>query len=298
MTGRVIVVGSFNTDLVTFMARLPVPGETVHGHDFIVGPGGKGSNQAVAAARMGGAVTFIGRVGQDSFGQSGLQMWADEQIETGYVARDPERPTGVATIFVEDSGENVIVVALGANLALDAADIDRAAPALDAADVLLVQLEVAVETAHHALRAARERGVTTILNPAPAAALPPDMLALADYLTPNETELAALLDGANDPARLLSRPDQTVILTQGAAGVSWVRSDGSGSLPIFPVEVRDTTGAGDAFNGALAVALAEGQDLEGALRFASAAAALCVTRAGAAASMPRRAEVDALLAGR
>ena len=298
MTGKIVVVGSFNTDLVTYLARLPRPGETVHGRDFAVGPGGKGSKLAVAAARLGGQVTFLGRVGRDSFGDNALALWAGEGIDTRYIARDEAHATGVATIFVEDSGENVIVVALGSNLHLNPADIDAARPAIAEADVLVVQLEIPVETALYALKVAREAGVTTILNPAPAVPLSDADLLLADYITPNETELAILLGGAGEPEALLKRAGQTVVLTMGSAGARWVRADAQGQVPIFPVEVVDTTGAGDSFNGALAVGLAEGMALDAALRFANATAALCVSRAGASASMPHRAEVEALLAER
>lgn len=295
---KIVVVGSFNTDLTTYMQRLPRPGETVHGRKFVTGPGGKGSNQAVAAARLGAQVTFVGRVGIDAFGDMGLSMWQNEGINTAYIVRDPEQPTGVAPIMVEDSGENMIVVALGANLTVSTADVDAAREAIAAADVMIVQLEIRQETAIYALKVAREYRVLTILNPAPASPLPTDVLALVDYLTPNETELEVLYDGGtHDPLRLLASHKQTLIMTAGAAGAVWTRHDGSGSVPTFPVKVVDTTGAGDAFNGGLAVALAEGKSLEKAIRFANATAALCVTRPGTTLSMPHRAEVDALLNG-
>lgn len=296
MTAKIVVVGSFNTDLTTYMERLPRPGETVHGRKFVTGPGGKGSNQAVAAARLGAHVTFVGRIGTDAFGDAAIRMWQSENIDTSCVVRDPDHATGVAPIMVEDSGENLIVVALGANLAVSPMDVDSARPAIESADVLVTQLEIPLETAAYALRVARECGVRTILNPAPAASLPGEMLALADYLTPNETELEVLFGGSqHDPLRLLTSENQTLVMTAGAEGAVWTRRDGSGKVPTFAVQVVDTTGAGDAFNGGLAVALAEGKSLVEAIRFANATAALCVTRPGTAPSMPQRSEVDALL---
>lgn len=291
MTAKIVVVGSFNTDLTTYMERLPRPGETVHGRKFVTGPGGKGSNQAVAAARLGAEVTFVGRVGVDAFGDMALRMWQQEGINTAYVVRDTEQPTGVAPILVDDSGENMIVVALGANLTVSSQDVDAARPAIATADVVIVQLEIRQETTAYALQVAKEYGVRTILNPAPASPLPSEVLALADYLTPNETELEVL--GQRD---LLTSDTQTLVMTAGAEGAVWTRKDGStGKIPTFVVKVVDTTGAGDAFNGGLSVALAEGKSLTDAIRFANATAALCVTRPGTAPSMPQRAEVDALL---
>ncbi|MGQ9889020.1 MAG: ribokinase [Aggregatilineales bacterium] len=300
MPAKIVIVGSFNVDLTSYMQRMPGPGETVSGDRFVTGPGGKGSNQAVAAARLGADVTFVGRVGQDVFAPIAFNIWQQEGINTAYVVQDPDRSTGVAPIFVDASGENSIVVVLGANLAVSRADVERARPAIAAADVLITQLEIELAAAAHALQVAREHGVRTILNPAPARHLPPEITALADFITPNETELAALsgLNGApvEQMARaLLVRDDQTVVCTLGAAGAQYVRRDGGGLVPAFTVSAVDTTGAGDAFNGGLAVALAEGKPLTDAIAFANATAALCVTRHGTAPSMPRREEVDALI---
>ena len=298
MTAKIVVVGSFNMDLTTYMERLPKPGETVHGRRFVTGPGGKGSNQAVAAARLGADVTFIGRVGTDSFGDTALRTWQDEGINTAYVVRDPENATGVAPIFVEDSGENAIVVALGANLALSPADVDAACEAIARADVLVAQLEIDLKTVAYALKTAKSQDVRTILNPAPAAHLPAETLALADYLTPNETELETLYGSIpGDLRQLVNVKGQTLVMTAGARGALWADASGSGEVPTYNVNVVDTTGAGDAFNGGLAVALAEGKDLAEAIAFANATAAMCVTRPGTAPSMPTREEVEALLAG-
>ena len=298
MTAKIVVVGSFNMDLTTYMERLPKPGETVHGRRFVTGPGGKGSNQAVAAARLGADVTFIGRVGTDSFGDTALRTWQDEGINTAYVVRDPENATGVAPIFVEDSGENAIVVALGANLALSPADVDAACEAIARADVLVAQLEIDLKTVAYALKTAKSQDVRTILNPAPAAHLPAETLALADYLTPNETELETLYGSIpGDLRQFVKVKGQTLVMTAGVRGALWADASGSGEVPTYNVNVVDTTGAGDAFNGGLAVALAEGKDLAEAIAFANATAAMCVTRPGTAPSMPTREEVEALLAG-
>jgi ribokinase len=298
MPSKIVVVGSFNADLVTYLQRLPSPGETVHGHRFTTGPGGKGSNQAVAAARLGSQVTFIGRVGQDALAEIGLTLWKTQGIDSSCVERDADHATGVAVIFVEDSGQNVIVVTLGANDALSPADIDRAEAAIASADFLLTQLETNLDTVSHALKVARRHGVRTMLNPAPARELPADLLANVDYLTPNEHELAIMggRGAVEDAARsLLQRDDQTLIVTLGAKGAQWITRSGSGIVPAYPVDVVDTVGAGDAFCAGLAVALAEGKPLEEALRFANATGAMSVTRPGAASSMPQRQEVDAFL---
>jgi ribokinase len=300
MPARIVVVGSFNMDLTAYMERLPRPGETVNGRKFVTGPGGKGSNQAVAAARLGAEATFIGRVGNDVFADSALNIWKQEGINTNYVTRDPDRATGVAPIWVDDRGENSIVVVLGANLAVSRADIDRAVEVIAQADILIAQLEISYDTAAYALQVAKERGIQTILNPAPAGELTPEVLALADFLTPNETELEVLAGktggAVEDAARsLLTREGQTVVITLGAQGAQWVNQSGTGQLPTFPVKVVDSTGAGDAFNAGLAVALAEGKNLNDAIIFANATAGLCVTKPGTTLSMPHRDEVEALL---
>ncbi len=298
MPAKVIVVGSFNADLVTYLPRLPRPGETLSGRRFLTFAGGKGSNQAVAAARLGAQVTFIGRVGRDVFAEMAFQLWHAEGIHTDYVTQDETTSTGVAAILVEDSGQNVIAVTLGANLALSAADIDRAEAAIAQADVLLTQLEVDQAAAAHALQTARRHGVTTILNPAPAAQLPAAVTALADFLTPNETELLIMSgqpDAERAAAALLHDERQTLIVTLGQEGARWQTQHDRGRCSAFDVQAVDTVGAGDAFNAGLAVALAEGKPLAEALRFANATAAISVTRHGASASMPTRREVDAFL---
>lgn len=300
MPAKIVVVGSFNMDLTAYMERLPRPGETLSGRRFVTGPGGKGSNQAVAASRLGAEVTFIGRVGNDVFADSAISIWKQERINTDYVVRDPDHATGVAPIWVDDHGENSIVVVLGANLAVSPADIDRAADIIAEADILITQLEINYDAAAYALEIAKEKGIRTILNPAPAGKLTSEVLARADYLTPNETELEVLtgktgvsVEGA--ARSLLTREGQTVVVTLGAQGALWVNQSGTGQIPTFPVKVVDSTGAGDAFNAGLAVALAEGKNLADAITFANATAGLCVTRPGTTLSMPQRDEVEALL---
>ncbi len=302
MTAKIVVVGSFNTDLMSYLERMPKPGETVHGDRFETGAGGKGSNQAVAAARLGAEVTFIGRVGVDVFANLAFEIWDAEGVNRDFVKQDEDHATGVAPILVDSSGENMIVVILGANLRLQPSDIDAARQRIAAADVLIVQLEVNFDIVAYALQTAKELGLTTILNPAPAAAIPQETIQLADYLTPNETELETLTGSGDDveaAARsLLTRGDQTAVVTLGARGAQIVTGTESNAVSTYQVDVVDTTGAGDAFNAGLAVALAEGMDLNDAVRFANATAALCVTKRGTARSTPYRADVDALLEAR
>lgn len=300
MAAKIVVVGSFNMDLTAYMERMPRPGETVGGHRFKTGPGGKGSNQAVAAARLGAEVTFIGRVGEDVFAQAALDFWKQEGINTEFVVRDPDHATGVAPIWVDDKGENSIVVVLGSNLVMTQTDVDRAAEVIAGADVLIVQLEINYDIVEYAMKVAKAKGVKTILNPAPAGKLAPEVVALADYLTPNETELEVLSGKSGDYATaarsLLTREGQTAVVTLGSQGAMWLNESGQGTIPTFKVNVVDTTGAGDAFNGGFAVALGEGKSLIEAIRFGNATAGLSVTKPGTAPSMPSRAEVEALLA--
>lgn len=299
MTAKIVIVGSFNTDLTTYLDRMPRPGETVSGDKFVTGPGGKGSNQAVAAARLGAEVTFIGRLGQDVFAKLAYDIWNAEGINIDYVVEDPDHATGVAPIQVDSSGENSIVVVLGANLNIQQSDIDAAKDVIADADVLVVQLEINHDMVGYALKVAKEMGVTTILNPAPAAEIPEDFVKLADYITPNETELEALSRSDSDDVvanakSLLTTDSQTVVVTMGSQGAQIVKQDHQQMIGTFNVDVVDTTGAGDAFNGGLAVALAEGKSLDDAVKFANATAALCVTKPGTAPSMPQREDVDKL----
>lgn len=301
---RVVVVGSANTDMVVRAPRLPKPGETVLGGDFSQAPGGKGANQAVAAARLGALVTFIACVGADVLGDQAVRGYETEGIDTRYVVRDPDAPTGVALITVDEgTGENCIVAAPGANGCLSVSLIERAAEVIREADIVVCQLESPPDTVQTALRLARGAGKTTILNPAPARPVSDELLSLVSILTPNETEAAFLAGDAqmtpeDAAANLRARGVSTVVVTLGAQGLLWLGADGPGHMPAWPgVRAVDTTAAGDCFTGALAAALAEGRPWEQALAFANAAAALSVTKAGAQPSLPSLLEVDQLLAG-
>ena len=295
---RIVVVGSANTDLVVQTERAPRAGETVVGENFVIVPGGKGANQAVAAARLGGEVAFIARLGADEFGARNLETYKREEIDTSYITRDPQAPSGVALIVVERNGENRIIVVPGANGNLSPKDVKRAEGAFSGAAVLLVQLEVPLETVEAALELARERGLKTILNPAPARPLGGRILSKVDILTPNENELRVLTGNTDVVAAargLLDSGPRYVVATLGERGALVVSRDGELAVPSFRMEPVDTTAAGDAFNGALAVALAEGMGMREAVRFACAAGALATTKLGAQPSLPRREEVEALL---
>lgn len=299
---KIIVVGSSNTDMIIQLERIPRPGETILGGQFSTAAGGKGANQAVAAARAGGQVTFVARVGRDMFGDQALAGFVQDGINVDHIVRDESAPSGVALIFVARDGENSIAVAGGANGQLSPADVQRAASVLTDASMLVMQLETPLPTVQAAAELAAKAGVRFILNPAPAQALPDALLQRVSILTPNETE-AELLTGvavtdeaaANMAAdKLLARGVQTVILTLGARGALVVNAASRQLIAGFVVKAVDTVAAGDVFNGALAVAMAEGQPLPQAVRFANAAAAISVTRLGAQPSAPQRHEIDQL----
>lgn len=299
---KIIVVGSSNTDMIIQLERIPRPGETILGGQFSTAAGGKGANQAVAAARAGGQVTFVARVGRDMFGDQALAGFVQDGINVDHIVRDESAPSGVALIFVARDGENSIAVAGGANGQLSPADVQRAASVLTDASMLVMQLETPLPTVQAAAELAAKAGVRFILNPAPAQALPDALLQRVSILTPNETE-AELLTGvavtdeaaANMAAdKLLARGVQTVILTLGARGALVVNAASRQLVAGFVVKAVDTVAAGDVFNGALAVAMAEGQPLPQAVRFANAAAAISVTRLGAQPSAPQRHEIDQL----
>lgn len=302
---RIVVVGSSNTDMVARAPRLPRPGETILGSAFVSAPGGKGANQAVAAARLGAQVTFVARIGLDALGDAALRGFEAEGIDTRFVIRDSDAPSGVALIGVdENTGENAIIVAPGANAHLSVADIARAGDAIRGADVLVCQLETPLVTVGAALEMARNAGVTTILNPAPAQILPLALLANVSVLTPNETEAALLAGpGARTPTQIAYGLRQqgvgSVVMTLGARGALVSTEVADTPIEAFPpVKVVDTTAAGDCFTGALAVALAEGHNVERAVRFACAAASLSVETQGAQPSLPTRAAVDSRVTNR
>lgn len=299
----VVVVGSLAMDFTAVAPRLPQRGETVLGDEFLMVPGGKGSNQAIAAARQGSPTAMIGCIGTDALGDAIVEVLRTEGIEVSSLTRDAGHDTGVAQIVVDGDGENMIVAVPRANRALDASRVDAQQPLIAAAKVLLVQLEIPLDAVVAALRHARAAGVTTILNPAPAASLPDDLLALVDVCVPNETEAGTLCgqrvddeDAAVEAGRtLVARGVRTAVVTLGSKGAVSVDEDGPVRLDAFPVNAVDATAAGDAFCGALAAALAAEATMESALRRASAAGALATTVAGASPSLPDAAAVDALL---
>ena len=296
---KILVVGSTNTDMVVKAERLPLPGETILGGTFLMNAGGKGANQAVAAARLGAQVTFVCKTGNDIFGQQSKQLFADEGIDTRYVFSDTEHPSGVALITVDANAENCIVVASGANAYLLPDDLVNATEAIDWSDWVLMQLEIPMDTIEYVANAARSKGKKVILNPAPAQPLSKTLLANTDILTPNETE-AGMIAGipvtdtvsACEAARIICDMGvQTVIITLGAKGALIFRKDFQVEIPVEMVKAVDTTAAGDVFNGALAVALSENRDIVKAVQFACKAASISVTRLGAQASAPYRDEL-------
>jgi len=303
MHGSIVVLGSSNTDMIVKTPRIPRPGETILGGTFATAAGGKGANQAVGAARAGGRVTFVARVGTDMFGDRAIEGFTTDGIDITHVVRDSAEPTGVALIIVDDSGENSIAVASGCNACLSVDDVAAARDTIEHTSVLLMQLEVPLKTVEAAAETAAAAGVTVILNPAPAQVLPDSLFGHIDILTPNEHE-AAMLTGievtdelsAGTAARSLrDKGVETVLVTLGPRGV-YVLSDGfTGLVPAFPVQAVDTTAAGDVFNGVFACALAEGRPLVDAIEFACAAAAVSVTRLGAQPSAPMRWEIETFM---
>lgn len=299
MKGKVCVFGSFNLDVVAVMRRFPLPGESLTAHHSMMGAGGKGANQATAALRAGARVHYIGKVGNDDFG-----LFARRHLEkTGFDAITlftcKEKPTGNALIYVAgDDAENMISVYPGANTTVTAAEVTRCQPTVAAADILLVQLENNLSAIQRMIDNARASGTFVILNPAPWQKVSDALLAKIDLLTPNSTEATQLsgvtvtdFDSARRAAAVLHRKGaRQVIITLGIAGALLSTPAEQQRIPLFPAQPRDTTGAGDAFNGALAARLASGDDLPQAARFAAAFASLCVERAGAADSMPSYAE--------
>lgn len=299
--GKIVILGVFVADATFRASRMPKTGETILGESFALGPGGKGSNQAVAAGRLGADVSIITRIGDDEFGKMALRTWEDAHV-TPAVSQDKDTYTGAACIFVNSaSGDNAIIISPGAAAQIDADIILQHQALIAASDVFMTQLEQPVEAAYAGLKLAREHNSITILNPAPAASLPAEIFALCDYITPNESEAEALtgvaVDTPEDAGRaaaiLVEKGVGTPIITMGGQGAYLY---GHGMVPVFDAgSVVETTGAGDAFNGALATALAEGLTPLEAVRFGCATAAISVTRAGAASSMPSRTDVDRLL---
>jgi ribokinase len=298
--GKILVIGSTNTDMVIKTAKIPSPGETILGGTFLMNPGGKGANQAVAAARLGGNVTFVTKRGNDLFGNQAVGLLMREDIDTQFVIKDNNLPSGVALITVDARGENTIVVAPGSNGNLRTEDIPDDLLKDKKYDILLLQLEIPLESVLYSAKTASEAGMKVILNPAPATNLPEDLFSHCWLFTPNETE-AEILTGirvhdtitADKAAIVLQEKGVTnVIITLGSAG-AFVKSEKfTGMVPGVKVDAVDTTAAGDVFNGALAVSLAEGNTIEEAVKFANKAASISVTRMGAQASAPYRHEVE------
>jgi ribokinase len=300
MDNRIAVIGSSNTDMVIKTTKLPAPGETILGGDFFMNPGGKGANQAVAAARLGGNVTLIAKTGDDLFGREAKQIFENDHINTDYITTDPSHPSGVALITVDGHGENCIVVAPGSNSFLSKEDIDLARKEILRSELILMQLEIPVETVAYAATIAFDAGIKVILNPAPAAKIPDDLLSRLYMITPNETEAELIsgipvqdMESAKRAAKnLYDRGVKVVVITLGSKGALLYTGDTTLLVPSPKVEAIDTTAAGDVFNGAIAVAISEGIPLEIAVEFACNAAAISVTRMGAQSSAPYRAEIS------
>ncbi len=294
--GKIVVVGSSNTDIVVSSTKLPSPGETVLGGDFDLIAGGKGANQAVAAARAGSDVMFVAKIGNDYFGKKTLEAYQKENINLEKICTDIDKASGIAIILVDEAtGQNSIVVAPGANSSLSISDIKNAEKEIALADIVLVQLEIPIETVEYVLKVAKENNVKTILNPAPAQALSDEILAMVDIITPNETETKILvgidpgieqnLEEASE--KLVSKVREAALITLGEKGVYFTSRNGEkGLVPSLKVQAIDTTAAGDVFNGYFASALSEGKGFEEAIEIANKAASISVTKKGAQPSIP------------
>ena len=300
---KIVVIGSSNTDMIIQVPRIPRPGETILGGKFLSAAGGKGANQAVAAARAGGEVTFIACLGQDVIGSEAIAGFKKDGIDIHCITRDPDLPSGVALIFVGEDGENSIAVAGGANMALTPEKIHQNREIIQSADILVMQLESPLDSVEAASGLAFEKHIPVVLNPAPAQSLADELLKKISVLTPNESEAELLtgvivteIDSARKAASLLHKKGvEQVIITMGSQGAFVSSPLLEAMVSGFQVEPVDTTAAGDVFNGTLAVALAEAMPLERAVRFANAAAAISVTRLGAQPSAPRRSEIETFL---
>lgn len=299
----ILVIGSLNMDLVATAERLPDIGETVFGKTFTSFPGGKGANQAVAAAKLGAAVTMVGCIGEDGFAGELLQSLSAVNINTSFI-RSSADSTGTALITVGNAGSNTIVVIPGANNQCGKEDVDQALASFNAPGIMIVQHEVPVATVEYAIKSAKKQGWTVILNPAPARSVAAEILGMVDIVTPNETEAAVLTDSSVKSredavvaaSKLLAAGVKTVVITLGSKGALCCTQERTVDIPAYPVEAVDTTAAGDAYTGALATALAEEKPLVESLKFAAAAAALAVTKAGAQPAMPWRQDVEEFIA--
>jgi ribokinase len=295
MTGRkVTVIGSINMDLVTSTTQIPKVGETVLGNSFHSIPGGKGANQAVAAARLGADVTMIAAVGNDSFGKTLVEHLTNEGINTENIIKVKDTSTGIASIIVSEADNSIIVVP-GANNHVTPEGIEKHEDKIINSDIILLQLEIPVKSVIRAVELAKKHGVRTILNPAPIQKLPKELLEMVDYLTPNEHEQALLFDSIGGTEEELAKYKEKCIVTKGSKGVMIYKNGEKNEIPSIQVEAVDTTGAGDSFNGALAVALCDGLEIEEACRFANVVGAISVTKLGAQTGMPTKKEVEEFL---
>ena len=300
MKKKIVVIGSCNTDMVISMDHLPLPGETLIGGEFFMNSGGKGANQAVAAARLGGKISFIAKVGNDPFGKRALEQYRAEGIDVKHILTDPEHPSGVALIMVDRQGENSIAVASGANAQLTSEDVDKANELLQHAEIVLMQLEPPLATVEHAAYVAKKAGAKVILNPAPAQPLPESLLQNLHILIANETEAEFIsgiqitdMDSVARAADILcNKGIEKVVITLGSRGAFVKEMGYYHQIPGLKVKAIDATAAGDTFCGALSVALAEGKSLTEAVTFANRCAAVTVTRMGAQSSLPHRNEIE------
>ena len=296
----IVVIGSANTDMVIKTSHLPAPGETIIGGNFFMGEGGKGANQAVAASRLGAKVSLVCKTGNDVFGRNAIEQFEREGINTAYIFRDGDTPSGVAMIIVDDQGENAIVVAPGANTLLNPADLNSASGLIGSAGILLTQLEIPLATIDYLAQIADEKNIPLILNPAPACELPEELLRKIAVITPNRKEAEMIsgikvetVDDAKQAAAIIKNKGVgTVVITLGSEGALLFHNDTYAFIPALAVTAIDTTAAGDVFNGALAVALSENKTMFEAVSFACKAATISVTKLGAQASAPFRREVE------
>ncbi len=303
MKQKIVVVGSSNTDMVIKADHLPASGETILGGTFFMNPGGKGANQAVAAARLGGNITFICKTGNDIFGRQSIQLFEEEGINTSYLVADPKHPSGVALIAVDKNAENCIVVAPGANATLSPSDLYKAKEIIEQSSMVLMQLEIPLDTVAYVSATACAKGIKVVLNPAPACDLPDHLLRNISIITPNKTEAEMFtgikvhnIDSAQKAAQIIKeRGVETVIITLGSKGAVVLHENSFTHVSACTVAAIDTTAAGDVFNGALVVALSEGKNILDATAFACKASAISVTRLGAQSSAPFKNEVDAFI---
>jgi ribokinase len=300
--GKIVIVGSSNTDMVIKSERIPEPGETILGGTFLMNPGGKGANQAVAVSRLGGDVVFVTKTGNDLFGRQSVELYTSEGINTDYILSDAKNPSGVAIIMVDAKGENCIAVASGANGTLLPKDTKAARKEIENAEIVLMQMEIPMETIQHVASIASKKGVKVILNPAPAAPLSDELLRCLYIITPNKSETEMITgikvtdwESARRAADAISEKGVgIVVITLGSLGALIKEDSTYYNVPAEKVTAVDTTAAGDVFNGALCVALAEGKTTHEAVKFASKAASIAVTRMGAQSSIPSRKELDQL----